>query len=120
MKSILNKLVFMSLLLTAIFTTTKAGAQVRLNVPFSFNIGGVNYSADTYLIEPDLRPSPSFVALKNKDGLEISRWSLGPGDPALSDLRVSMFFDAVKNVHTLRTIQYHSLITSRLDESTRR
>jgi hypothetical protein len=118
MKSIIYKLGLMSLLMASAVTATKANAQTRVDVPFSFNIGSVNYPSGTYLIERvSARP---FVVLENNDGQEIDNWVLGPGDPAPTDSRISMLFDEVNNKHILRAVQYHALITSRLDGDTRR
>jgi hypothetical protein len=64
MKAIIYKLGLMSLLMASAVATTKANAQTRVDVPFSFNSGGVNYPSGTYFIERvALRP---FVALEGK------------------------------------------------------
>jgi hypothetical protein len=113
MKSIIYKVILMSLLMASAVTTTKANAQTRIDVPFSFNIGNVSYLSGTYLIN---RVSlMAFVSLENNDGQEIARWGLCPGAPAPTDTRISMFFDEANNNHILRAVQYHALITPRLD-----
>jgi hypothetical protein len=51
MKSIIYKPGLMSLLMASAFTTTRANAQVKLVVPFSFNIGTVNYPSGIYFYQ---------------------------------------------------------------------
>ncbi len=114
MKNIRTKLILASVLAAATFTTGIAEAQSTLHVPFSFHIGSSVLPAGTYSVEPG--PHNGFVTLTNTNNSVSFSWTLLTGEPAPSDTRIVLRFDQVGNSHMLRSVQYRSLITARLDK----
>jgi len=95
----------------AVLATNSASAQSRMNVPFNFVAGGQNCPAGTYTVAE--RDAGSVVLLQGAG--HSFRWLIGPGNPAPTDLRVMATFDRAGASYTLRSVQYKSLITKRLD-----
>jgi hypothetical protein len=96
----------------AALTTNSASAQSRMNVPFSFTAGGQNCPAGIYILQAS--HWGSVVTLSGAGhGLTLL---VGPGDPAPDDKRVMLTFDRMGNNFALRTVQYKSQITARLDK----
>jgi hypothetical protein len=92
-----------------------AKAETRsLKVPFSFAVNGKIWPAGQYSVERD-RYGKS-VTLRSMDATQHSSWGLGPGDPAPTDHRIVLRFDAVGDSYALRSLQFNSLITARLDK----
>ena len=58
--------------------------------------------------------------MKNVQTNASFTWTVSPGDPAPADTRIVLRFDEIGQMHLLRSVQYHSMITSRLDEDVRR
>ena len=119
MRSITYKLFLASAFVAATFMSVAAKAETTLNVPFSFNVGHNLVPAGTYSVERSGAPWGGFVTLKNIQTSSTFTWALAPGDPSPTDTRVVLRFDEIGQTHLLRSVQYHSMITSRLDESTR-
>jgi hypothetical protein len=94
-------------------TTAQAEART-LKVPFSFAVNGKIWPAGQYSVERD-RLSQS-VTLRSMDATQHSSWGIGPGDPAPTDHRVMLRFDAIGDSYALRSLQFNSLITARLDK----
>lgn len=95
----------------ATLASTSAAAQSRFNVPFSFNAGGQTCPAGTYLLHVNQWNSVATLT-GAKRGFT---WLIGNGEPGPNDSRVLLTFDRVGSSYALRTVQYKSQITSRLD-----
>jgi hypothetical protein len=94
---------------------TIARAEPRtLKVPFSFAVNGKIWPAGQYSVERDQLTQS--VTLRSLDATQHSSWGLGPGDPAPTDHRVVLRFDAIGDSYALRSLQFNSLITARLDK----
>ncbi len=102
------------LLAAAALTTTTAQAE-KINVPFSFTVAGHTMLPGYYTV--DRESSSNMVTFKSADGSKTYSWILGPGEPAPGDTKVALKFDS--KTLALRSIQYGSLVTSRLDRDTK-
>jgi hypothetical protein len=92
-----------------------AQAETRtLKVPFSFAVNGKIWPSGQYLVERDRLGL--VVTLRSMDATQHSSWGLGPGDPAPTDHRIVLRFDTVGDSYALRSLQFNSLITARLDK----
>lgn len=120
MKLMTYKLVLASAFIAAAFTSVAAKAQTILNIPFSFNVGHSIVPAGAYSVERSGAPWGGFVTMKNVQSNASFTWTVSPGDPAPTDTRIVLRFDEIGQMHLLRSVQYHSMITSRLDEDVRR
>lgn len=118
MKSIVNKLALASTFLTTIFMSVTGVAQTMIHVPFNFTVGSQTLPAGAYAVESS--PRGGFVTLKSTQNPTSFSWTVSPGDPAPTDSRVVLNFNQVGKTHILRSVQYHSQITLRLDEKTLR
>ena len=118
MRHITTKVVLASAVAAAAFLTATAEAQTTLQIPFCFNVGGSTLPAGTYSLERG--PRNGFVILRSTATPASFSWTLSPGEPAPTDTRIVLRFDQVGEVHMLRSVQYRSLTTSRLDEKTLR
>jgi hypothetical protein len=114
MRSILYNLVLVPAIAAAAFTTTAAVAETTLQVPFSFKVADKSYPAGTYSVERT--HTGDFVTVKGKNAPNSFMWTVGPGAPAPTDARVVMNFDEQGQTHILRSVQFESSITSRLDK----
>jgi len=112
-QSLRSLLPALALAALAALATNSASAQSRLNVPFNFVAGGQNCPAGTYTLTA--KSWDSAVVLHGV-GHDFT-WLIGPGDPAPNDVRVMLTFDHVGSSYALRTVQYKSQITSRLDKN---
>ncbi len=119
MRFLTYKLFLASAFIAATFTSVGANAQTTLNVPFSFNIGHSLVPAGTYSVERSGAPWGRFVTLKNVQTSSTFTWTISPGQPSQTDTRIVLKFDEIGQTHLLRSVQYHSMITSRLDQYTR-
>jgi hypothetical protein len=117
MRSILCNLVLApAVMATAALATTSAMAATTLNVPFSFTVDGKKCPAGVYAVERDgIR---HMVTLQGKGQQQSFMWLVGPGDSAPADAYVVLRFDELGQTHVLRSVQYGSKITSRLDAKT--
>jgi hypothetical protein len=116
MQSILRKLALApAVLAAAAFMTTSAMAETTIKVPFNFTVGGKVFPAGRYVVERD--DAGSFVSLINRDVPKVASWVLAPGSPAPNESKIALKFDMVGNTHVLQSIQYGSLITSKLDKN---
>ena len=114
MRSIIRKVVLAPVLLAAaVVAVNTAKAEARLDVPFTFSVAGKMCPAGTYTVNRD--PLHSIVTLKSKDAKKSFNFTLGPGDDAKPG-SVILKFDEIEGSHALRTVQYNSLTTSRLDK----
>jgi hypothetical protein len=114
MQSILRKLVLApAVLAAAALAITSATAETTIKVPFAFTVAGQAFPAGRYLVQRD--DTGSFVTLASKDSARSTSWVLGPGAPGPTENKVALKFN---DTHALQTIQYGSMITSRLDKKT--
>jgi hypothetical protein len=113
---LLRCIVLASGIILAISLTTKtANAETRIvNLPFNFSIDGEIFPSGAYSIERAWRTGS--VTLKNEDASRSFTWGLGPGDPAPTDTRVVLRFDKIGHSYALRSVQFESMITPRLDK----
>jgi len=113
MKTILSKLAIASAMLA--FAATSAFAETSTaKVPFNFVANGKHCSAGVYTIYRD--PRSSTVRMQSADGARNMQWVIMPGAPAPNDSRVILTFDRGAGSYALRTVQFHSQITRRLDK----
>ena len=114
MRSKIFSLVLAPVLLAAVaLTSNSAKAETRLNVPFSFTVGGTVCPAGVYFVRSDARGS--FVILSNYQSRQSFTWILGVGTVDPTGNTVALRFDTIGHDHALRSIQYGSMVTSRLD-----
>jgi hypothetical protein len=117
MRSTLRNLILApAVLAAAALTANTAVAEARVNVPFNFTVDGKICPAGSYTIVPD--NTRGLVTLKNADASRTFTWLLRSGDPAPTDKHVRLRFDQQDQALALRSVQYQSLTTSRLDKST--
>ena len=95
------------------FTAHTALAAATVKVPFEFKAAGKVFPAGTYTIEKD--SALNSVTLYNKATSQGITLLVGPGAPDPADSTISLKFDDNGDVRALRTVQYGSQITSRLD-----
>jgi hypothetical protein len=95
----------------AAFSANTAMAET-INVPFNFSVAGKKCPAGLYSVQKDLSGS----AIKMRGAAQSFTWIAGPGDPAPTDKRVVLKFDAMGATHVLRSVQFGSSVTSRLDK----
>ena len=112
-KSILGAIV----LTTAALSTHIAKAEATLNVPFSFTVSGQSMPAGVYTVQQNLFHNT--VTLRSKNASKSFAYSLGPGEAVGNEDRVTLKFSSSGATHTLRSIQFGSKMTPRLDERPR-
>ena len=114
MRSRIFSLVLAPVLLAAVaLASNSAKAQARLNVPFSFIAGGRICPVGVYVVRSDARGS--FVTLANYESRQNFAWILGVGAVDPTGNTITLRFDTTGSYHTLRSIQYGLMVTSRLD-----
>lgn len=114
MRSMFSKMFLTAALAAAsVLTVTSARAET-VNVPFRFSAQGKTFPAGQYRVEQSL--GSSMVTIQSLDGSNSFTALVAPGKPSPQDKRVVLWFDAAGDSHTLRSIQYHNEITSRLDK----
>ena len=102
-----------ALLAAFALTSNPAQAQARLNVPFSFAAAGKICPAGTYTVSRDFEMDT--VILTNRDARKSFAWLVGPAAQDATDKKVVLSFDETEGGHVLRSIQYGTMVTSRLD-----
>ncbi|HEY1498969.1 MAG TPA: hypothetical protein VGF88_05280 [Acidobacteriaceae bacterium] len=114
MRSILHKIFLASAVAaTAALATGSALADTMVNVPFSFTVNGKVCPAGRYSIGHN--ESNGIVTLRNDNWKSNFAWITSPGEPSPYDARIVLRFDRDGGNYTLQSVQYRSLITSRLD-----
>jgi hypothetical protein len=98
-------------------TTHTAKAETTLKVPFSFTVAGKTMPAGLYTVGQDTYHN--MVVLKSQDASKNFSAVLVPGDPAPNDVHVALKFDTSGDTHVLKSIQYGSRVTTRLDRAPR-
>ena len=113
MRSILSKVILApALLAAAALAPIAAHAEKSVKVPFSFTLNGESWPAGMYQISQD--SSRTCLTLSNAE--KSVTFVLHSGEPSPGEKHVVLKFDQMGAWHTLRSIQYGSLITPRLDE----
>jgi hypothetical protein len=106
--------------LAAIVVTTAASghiarAETTLKVPFSFTVSGHAMPAGVYTVQEST--FHNMVIFRNQDSTQSYSYTLQPGDDAPSAAHVALKFEAAGDQHVLRSIQFGSKTTSRLDKA---
>lgn len=118
MRTILSRSILSSAVIAlAALATTPAQAEATLNVPFSFTIAGKTCPAGHYSVQHD--STGNFVILRNQDLSQTYSWILAPGAPEPNKGKIAMRFDSFGETHALRSIQIGSMITRRLDKTSK-
>jgi hypothetical protein len=99
------------LALAALAATHPVMAQSKLNVPFNFVADGKSYPAGTYTVSQDF--DFRSVALHG-GGNTLTRFA-NPNGEVRDSSKVVLSFVRVGSTYYLRTIQYRSMVTPRLD-----
>ena len=116
MRFMVPKSILAAVVITAAgLCTHPAKAETLLNVPFSFTVAGQSLPAGLYMVTQDSYHNT--VTLRNKDASKSFSYTLRPGDPAPNDVHIALQFEAAGNAHVLRSIQYGSKVTARLDQA---
>jgi hypothetical protein len=119
MKSMFSKFVLApAVLAAAAFIATSASAETTIKIPFSFSAGDKICPAGYYTVRHD--DNSNFVTLLRKGSSDIFTYTVGPGAPDPTDNKVALKFDKVGSARVLQSIQYGSMVTSRLDKKTLR
>jgi hypothetical protein len=107
-----------AIMAAAALATHTAMAESTVKVPFGFSAAGKSWPAGEYSVQKDL--GRDTVTLRSLDTADSFTSLLGPGEPSTSDSHVTLKFEDAGSTHALRTIQYGSQITSRLDHNKHR
>lgn len=111
-KSIRSLLPALTIAALAALATHSACAQSRFDISFNFDVSGHNCPAGMYTVERNKRLS--VVTLRGAG--HAYTWHLRAGDAAPNDDRVMLTFDRVGAAYALRTVQYRSQITARIEK----
>jgi len=115
MKSIFSKFVLApAVLAAAVLATSSATAETTVKVPFKFTAGNQVCPAGYYTVHHD--ETGNFVTLTGKSTSHTFTYIVGPGAADPADTKVALKFDDLSGTHVLQSIQYGSLVTSRLDK----
>ena len=101
-----------AMLAAAAFTSQPAMAAAKLHVPFNFMAAGQRCPAGDYMVRSANRGSS--VTLEGPAGKMF--FLTGPGEPNPLDMHVIISFDREGQNYLLRSVQYGSKITNRLDK----
>jgi len=100
-------------LATVALAPHSAKADTSVKIPFSFTVAGKAMPAGKYTV---LRSSNfGTITLRNDQTSKSYTWVTGPGASDPTDNHVSIKFDELGPDHVLRSIQYGTQSTSRLD-----
>jgi hypothetical protein len=115
MKSIFSKFVLAPAVLAAVALAANSAIAEIVKVPFSFTAGDKVLPAGEYTVQHE--QNHNFITLKHNGGSsEMLTYVAGPGVPDSSDSKVALNFDHLGSAHVLQSIQYRSVMTSRLDK----
>jgi hypothetical protein len=104
----------LAVLATLAFTShTAAAANVR--VPFDFNVDGKTLPAGTYVVTRD--NNGNMVTLESQDCKYAHMWLVMRDGEEQSPNMVTLRFDENGGRYALRTVEYDTLITKRLDKN---
>jgi hypothetical protein len=115
MRMTLRSLVLALAVLAAAAFTSHTAAAATVRVPFNFNINGKTLPAGDYSVTRAL--DRGFVTLKSEDGKQTYTWFAAWNDEKQPDPMVTLRFDESDGQYTLRSVQYSTLITGRLDKN---
>ncbi len=101
-------------LATVGLTSLPAAAEARVNIPFSFSVGGEQYPAGQYLLEQGQMYN-RLLTIQNKDVPTAFNCTLSPGGDATHPDKVTVVFDVRENNYSLRNIQYGTLTSPKFD-----
>ena len=104
-----------AVLAAAALTTNTAMAEATLKVPFNFTVAGKNCPAGLYTVQRE----HNLVILTSRGAQQSFIWALSPGAPAPTASDVTLTFNELGQTHTLRSVQYGPMVTSRLDKQTK-
>jgi len=114
MKSIFSKFVLVPAVLAAAALTANSAIAETVKVPFSFTAGDKVLPAGDYTVQHE--PNHSFITLKHNGSSQMLTYIAAAGVPDSSASKVALNFDHVGSGLVLQSIQYRSVITSRLDK----
>lgn len=118
MKSIFKFVLAPAVLAAVALAAHSATAETTVKIPFNFTASGKICPAGFYTVQKD--SLGNFVTLMRKGSSDIFTYVVGPGAPDLADTKVALKFDRMGNDHVLQSIQYGSVVTSRLDKKSLR
>lgn len=116
MRSTLFTLVLTSAVAAAAALTpnTASAEAAKVNIPFSFEVAKQICPPGDYLVERD--QIRNLVQLKSWDNSKAFNFVAGPGTLDRTGVHVVVKFDEMGDSHVLRSIQFGSLATARLDK----
>lgn len=113
MHAIPRKLLLATAML-ALAVTPALADVTTVKVPFDFTANGRHCAAGVYRIYRNPTMSQVLI-LQSEDGARNFQFIAAGGDAAPNDSRVVLTFDKWDTGYTLRLVQYHNQVTSRLD-----
>jgi hypothetical protein len=108
-----GKFFLASAVLAAAALATTAMAETTVKVPFDFTVKGKTWPAGLYAVQMDSNRSRIMVTSKKTSNSFGWTTTTGVADPKSTN--VVLKFDADGGSHALRSIQYGSVTTPRLD-----
>jgi hypothetical protein len=114
MKSIFSKFVLAPAVLAAAALAANPAIAATVKVPFNFTANGKTLPAGDYTVLHG--QNNHFITLKHNGSSQMLTYIVGPGADNPNDTKVALNFDRVGSAHLLQSIQYGSLMTSRLDK----
>ncbi|QNI31409.1 hypothetical protein H7849_20380 [Alloacidobacterium dinghuense] len=116
MQSILHRIAIApAVIMVATLAASPAIAETTgIKVPFGFEVAGKTFPAGDYSIRRDNRDG--FVTLASKESSQSFTSIIGPGSPSPLEYKIALKFDLVGQTHLLQSIQYGTMITSKLDK----
>jgi hypothetical protein len=118
MKSILKFVLAPAVLVAAALAANSAVAETTVKIPFNFITNGQVCPAGLYTVQHNSKDS--FLTLSRKATGQTFTWVMGPAEASPSERKVSLKFDEIGNTHVLQSVQYGTMITSRLDKKSLR
>ena len=119
MKSIFTKFVLApAVLAAAVLSANSAFASATVKIPFNFTADGKVCPAGDYTVQHE--QNQGFITLRHKGSSEVFTYVVGPGAPNPNDTKVALNFDHLGEAHILQSIQYGSVMTTRLDKKSLR
>ena len=103
---------------TASLSAHNAKAETTLKVPFSFTASGQAMPAGLYSVKEDT--FHNLMILRNQKTSKRFECALRPGDAQANLVHVALTFETLGASHTLRSIQYGSKMSFRLDKNSER
>lgn len=117
MRFILPHLVLASAVIASGALAVNSASAETVKVPFGFIAAGQNWPAGVYTVNRD--SSGNTLMLSNAAASKSLLLVTGPATQDPTDSRVTLTFDNLATTHALRSVQYGSRITARLDKNTK-